>query len=66
MVKNNEHTELEANTVYYIEKLLRKYVHLNRSKIRQNIKLKNTVLIILDFLVDQSSVNAYLLREDIL
>lgn len=66
MVKQQNRAELEVNTVYYIEKLMRKYVHLNRFKIRQDIKLKSRVLIILDFLVEQSSVNAYLLREDIL
>ena len=66
MVKDQNRADLEVNTVYYIEKLMRKYVHLNRFKIRQDVKLKNRVLIILDFLVEQSSVNAYLLREDIL
>lgn len=66
MVKDQNRADLEVNTVHYIEKLMRKYVHLNRFNIRQDVKLKNRVLIILDFLVEQSSVSAYLMREDIL
>jgi hypothetical protein len=66
MIAKNDGSKLEVNTVFYLEKLLRKYVHLNRFKIKQDVKLKHKILIILDFLVEQSSVNAYLLREDIL
>lgn len=66
MVEKNKGKELETNTVYYIERLVRKYIYLNRTKVRRDIKIKIGVLVILNFLIEHSSVNAYLLREDIL
>lgn len=66
MIEKNSDNKLETNTVYYIEKLIRKYVFINRNKVRQDNKIKNRVLIILNFLIERSSVNAYLLREDVL
>ncbi|MBP4141987.1 ATP-binding protein [Flavobacterium sp. P4023] len=57
---------LETNTVYYMEIIIRKHIYLNRMKIRKNMKIKNRVLQILNFLIERSSVSAYLLREDIL
>ena len=66
MVEKNIGNKLETNTVYYIEKLVRKYIYLNRNKVRQDIKTKKRILIILNFLIERGSVNAYLLREDIL
>ncbi len=58
--------ELEVNTVYYLENLIRKYVLTNRSKIKRTIKIKGAVMMILNFLVERGSVTGYLLREDIL
>lgn len=66
MVRKNSENKLETNTVYYIEKLVRKYVFLNRNKVRQDIRIKSRILIILNFLIERGSVNAYLLREDVL
>ena len=66
MIERNKTNKLETNTIYYIENVVRKYVFLNRSKVRQDIKVKNKILVILNFLIERSSVNAYLLREDIL
>lgn len=63
--RNLETEELETNTVYYIEKILRKYTYLNREKIKRDSKLKTKVLSILNFLVVRGSVQGYLLREDI-
>lgn len=60
------YSDLEINTVYYLEVLIRKYIYLNRIKIKQNQKIKERVLQILNFLIDRSSVSAYLLREDIM
>lgn len=66
MLERNKENILETNTVYYIEKLVRKYIYLNRNKVRQNLKTKNTVVVILNYLVEHGSVNAYLLREDVI
>lgn len=64
--KNLESEELETNTVYYLEILVRQYVYRNRHKIRKSKNLKDELLVILDFLVKKGSVTGYLLREDIL
>lgn len=58
--------DLESNTLYYLEKFLRKFVFLNRQKIKEEIKLKNKVIPILDFMVERGSIHGYLLRESIL
>jgi hypothetical protein len=58
--------ELEANTVYYLENLVRGYVLTNRHMVRTTPRLKNGVLLILNFLLERGSVTAYVLREDIL
>ena len=57
---------LETDTVIYLETIIRKYVYLNRTKIKTEIIIKNNVLIILNFLIEKGSVNGYLLREDII
>ena len=66
MIVRNANSKLETNTVFYIEKLTRKYIYLYRNKVKTGIKIKNKILIILNFLIERGSVNAYLLREDIL
>lgn len=66
MVEKSKWEKLETNTVYYIEILVRKYIYLNRSKVKQTIRIKNQIIIILNFLISHNSVNAYLLREDII
>jgi len=69
MLKNNSGLsaeELEVNTVYYLENLVRGYILKNRHKIKTTLRLKTQTLVILDFLLAKGSVTAYLLREDIL
>ncbi len=69
MLKNNpglSTEELEVDTIYYLENLVRSYILRNRHKIRITRQLKAQILIILDFLLSKGSVTAYLLREDIL
>lgn len=69
IVSNNESLrldDLESNTLYYLEKFLRKYVFINRQKIKEEIKLKNKVIPILDFMIERGSIHGYLLRESIL
>lgn len=63
--KNLLNAKLETDTVYYLENLARKYIYKNREAIRKTKKLKQEVLIILDFLIEKGSVVGYLLRENI-
>lgn len=58
--------ELEVNTVYYLETLVRSYVARNRNAIKKTWQLKSRILIVLDYLLSKGSETAYLLREDIL
>ena len=66
--KNNQliSEELEADTIYYIENVMRRYVLINRNEIKKSIQIKNRVINILNFLVEKGSITGYLLREDIL
>jgi hypothetical protein len=58
--------ELEVNTVYYLENLMRGYLLQNRHKVRTMSQIQYQVLTILNFLLEKGSATAYLLREDIL
>ncbi len=58
--------DLETNTIYYLENIVRKYVLMNRRRIKVSTQIKGEVIIILSFLVEKGSVVGYLLREDIL
>ena len=58
--------DLESNTLYYLEKFLRKYIFLNRQSVKEEIRLKNKVIPILDFMIERGSIHGYLLRESIL
>lgn len=58
--------ELEKNTIFYIETFIRRYILINRQQIRKDLRIKNQVIIILNFLVERGSIVGYLLRDDIL
>ncbi len=58
--------ELEVNTIYYLESLIRGYLLQDRHKVRTAPKIQHQVLTILNFLLEKGSATAYLLREDIL
>lgn len=69
IVSNNKSLhldDLESNTLYYLEHFLRKYIFINRQKIKEEIRLKTKVIPILDFMIERSSLHAYLLRESLL
>lgn len=65
MIAKQKNKKPETNTVFYVEKFIRRYVYLNRTLVKENARVKKNVLEILNFLVEQNSVNAYLLREDV-
>ncbi|WP_372766236.1 hypothetical protein [Pseudoalteromonas sp.] len=54
-----------GNTLFYLERYMRKYLFKNHDKVRQTPSLKAQAMIVLDFLVEQYSITGYLLREDI-
>lgn len=58
--------ELETNTIYYLENLVRAFVLRNRHKVRTTSQIKGAILVILNFLLERGSVTAYLVREDVL
>ncbi|HUD06245.1 MAG TPA: AVAST type 4 anti-phage nuclease Avs4 [Candidatus Saccharimonadales bacterium] len=58
--------DLEVNTVYHLEHVLRRYVSVNRQKIKSTPALKKRVIKTLDFLIEKTSIAAYIMREDIL
>jgi len=58
--------DLEVNTVYYMENLVRNYVFHNRHAVKTNPDLKKRMIKILDFLIEKASATAYLIREDVL
>jgi hypothetical protein len=64
--KNLWTKELESDTLYYLEGLVRKYIYNERERIRRTRQLKEEVLVILDFLVEKGSVVGYMLRENVL
>jgi len=64
--KNMFSKELDVNTIYYIENLVRRYILTNRQRIKRSKQIKNQVIVILNFLLEKGSVTGYLLREDIL
>lgn len=54
-----------GNTLFYLERYMRRYLFKNHDRVRQTPKLKVQALVVLDFLVEQYSITGYLLREDI-
>lgn len=58
--------DLETDTVFYIENIVRRYSLANRQKIRTNLQTKRQFISILNFLVEMGSVTGYMLRENIL
>jgi hypothetical protein len=58
--------DLESNTLYYLERFLRKFIFINRQKIKEEIRLKNKIIPTLDFMIERGSIHGYLLRESIL
>ena len=69
IIINNNSLELkkfESNTLYYIEKFMRRFVFMNKEQIKKTIRLKNKVVPILDFIIERGSIHGYLLRDSIL
>ena len=54
-----------GNTLFCLEKYMRRYLFKNHDKVRQTPSLRAQSMIVLDFLVEQYSITGYMLREDI-
>lgn len=57
---------LEIKILHYLEKFLRTYIFHNKQKIKEEFRLKNKVIVVLDFIIKRGSIHGYLLRESIL
>ncbi len=69
IVSNNSSMELddlESHTLIYLERFVRKFIFINKQKLKEEIRLKNKVIPILDFMIERGSIHGYLLRESIL
>ena len=69
ILEKNQHLleeELDTDTIYYMENMIRRYILTSRKKIKTSLQIKNQVIIILSFLIERGSITGYLLREDIL
>lgn len=64
--KNLWEEELEQDTIYYLERIVRVYSFNERAKIKKTPQLKQELLVILNFLVERGSVIGYMVRERIL
>jgi hypothetical protein len=66
--KNSEELSenLETNTVYYLESVIRKYLLVNHQTVKTSPKVKKDILTILNFLVKVDSSAGCLLRDHIL
>lgn len=58
--------DLESNTIYYLEIFFKKYIFTERKKIKQEVKLKNKIIPILNFMIERDSKYGFSLRESIL
>lgn len=58
--------DLESITLDFLEDIMRRYIFINRDKIKKEVLLKNKVITILDFMIERGSIHAYLLRESTL
>ncbi|EOC0122894.1 AVAST type 4 anti-phage nuclease Avs4 [Cronobacter sakazakii] len=54
-----------GNTLFFLERYMRRYLFKNHDKVRRTPNLKAQSMVVLDFLVEQYSITGYLLREDI-
>ncbi len=55
---------LEGNTIFCLEILLQRYVYRHSSKLKRRRKLRDAVLFLLDFLIENGSSSAFRMRDD--
>ena len=55
---------LEGNTIFCLEILLQRYVCRHSLKLKRKPKLRDAVLFLLDFLIENGSSSAFRMRDD--
>lgn len=55
--------EYQSNTIFYMEKIMNRYLRKNRMEIRKDNMYRNKIIEMLSFMVDRDSVQAYMLRD---
>lgn len=55
--------DIESDTIFYLEKILNKYVREDRMSIKADTTIKDKIVNILTFMVARNSTQAYMLRE---
>ena len=55
---------LEGNTIFCLEILLRRYVYRHSLNLKRKHKLRDAVLFLLDFLIENGSSSAFRMRDD--
>lgn len=58
--------DIESNTLFYIERFMRKFIFENMENIKKDFRLKLKVIEILSFIIEKGSIRGYQLRERIL
>ncbi|URJ44479.3 hypothetical protein MF628_004205 [Paenibacillus polymyxa] len=69
MIKSNleyHQKKLTANTIFMLENVVRRYININREKVKTFAKEREEVLVILDIIIERSSAVGYMLRERLL
>ncbi len=58
------HAQLHSNTVYYLEEMLLRFTKEYINNSRKNISFRESLLIILNFLISRGSTIGFLIREE--
>ncbi|TVP08229.1 AVAST type 4 anti-phage nuclease Avs4 [Shewanella algae] len=57
--------DLDDNTIYYVNKYMRRYLYRERANVRRTPELMAKTLTVLNFLIERGEVSGYLMRESI-
>ena len=57
--------DLDDDTIYYVNKYMRKYLFRERANVRRTPELMEKTLTVLNFLIERGEVSGYLMRENI-
>ena len=66
IIENNSNCIIDEATKFYLETVIRTYIYDNYAKISKLKMLKEKTIHILNFMINQNSVVAYMLRDNIL
>lgn len=58
-------TDLDDDTIYYVNKYMRRYLYRERANVRRTPELMAKTLTVLNFLIEKGEVSGYLMRENI-